>query len=292
MAAAMTIDELILIHDSEPTVVATALRSFAIDGVASSDLARYAWLVNHVIGEKLGAWYEALDLHHRISMESRDIAVFRHLAVAASIAGAPIEAWTIETQLAEEAQASVEAARAAVRFGVLQFAPENISPIELARVFCACLKDIAADQPIGKLGPILAGSLNNVVSKLLDHPSAPTEEIVYRQALSDGAQICRKIWQGAGNWMNHERADYLVALCCNKLEDWAGARDAAQSGLKTIDANGSEDVDRAFLLLELGRAWRGLGDETQRATVRTQALELSKGFDDELRKWFASRAQA
>ena len=93
--------------------------------------------------------------------------------------------------------------------------------------------------------------------------------------------------------MQHERADYLVALVCNASADWDAALAAATSGLATIEANGSEDVDRAFLLLEAGRAHRGAGRAAECESMRAAAFALAAAFEEpSLRPWFEERAAA
>lgn len=75
-------------------------------------------------------------------------------------------------------------------------------------------------------------------------------------------------------------------MCVNKLGDWRAAAAAARAGLDTIARTGAEDVDRAFLPLELG-----LIDESSSATA--QAAALARQFAEPgLCEWFDSRVAA
>ena len=87
-----------------------------------------------------------------------------------------------------------------------------------------------------------------------------------------------------------ERADYLVALCANRLGKWQQAHKAASRGLAIIAANGEEDIDRAFLLLALARSCQGLGKTAEAEQARSEARSLAQNFDKEIRAWFDSTA--
>jgi hypothetical protein len=59
MTTAPTLQTIDHIHDSDPAGAAESLRSLVQRGIPADELPRFCWLVNHVIGEKLGAWGEA-----------------------------------------------------------------------------------------------------------------------------------------------------------------------------------------------------------------------------------------
>jgi hypothetical protein len=164
---------------------------------------------------------------------------------------------------------------------------------EAALALQSVIDEVAAWTGFGPLATPIAAALNNTVSAILEREDADPADAAVRRVLVEGAEAARRAWRAAGTWVNFERADYLVALCRNKIGDWEAARDAAQSGLDTITANGTEDVDRAFLLLELGRAWRGLGDEAQREEARAAAKGIAAGFEAAwLTEWFERMAAA
>lgn len=293
-ATASRLDQLYRVHDDEPEAVAKALHAMGRDGVDPSDHARFAWLVNHVIGEKQAAWADALALLDAALAHSSEPGALRHHGVAALFAGAPVQALALQAKLATLTQADPVVAACAVQLGALQFAPADEAPLRLAAAFQALLPVLdPLLTRLGRLDTLVAASLNNVTSRLLETADAPTGDPLYAAALRDGAQLARRAWYAAGTWLQRERADYLVALCANKLQDFGAAKQAALAGLQTIDAHGPEDVDRAFLLLELARAHRGLGEAVQGEQARAAALQLAEGFDDAgLREWFDACAAA
>jgi tetratricopeptide (TPR) repeat protein len=289
-----SLDELFNDHDKDSKAAALALRAMVNEGlVAEQDHRRFAWLVNHVFGEKEGDWPSAFDILDKTVAGSLEVPCIVHRAVAALGSGKPLRAFSLMADIAEESACSYAAADATVKLVVLQFSSADEPVLALVEVFNSVLAmlDGITDQ-LGKLSSLVAASLNNVTSRLMDAQNVDIHVPAYRHALTAGSQTCRSVWQAAGNWMNHERADYLVALCANRLQDYEAATAAARAGLKTIDDNGSEDVDRAFLLLELARAYKGLGQAEESQAVLSEALKLADGFDNDLREWFDARAKA
>jgi hypothetical protein len=282
------LDELSLLHDKEPDQVAEALCQVA--SVSLADHIRFAWLVNHVVGEKKGLWGRASVLLEKTVASSAEPAVLRHRAIAALFAGDALNGLALLTQFADAAGVSLPLALAAVRLGVLQFSREDLPAIHLAGPFLAVVEQIQTEfSPPCQIAAILAAGLNNVTSRLMDE--RPGDDPLYRQALTQGAAVCKAIWTVAGTWINQERADYLIALSANRIDDFKLAKQAAEAGLNTIDRFGQEDVDRAFLLLELSRALHGLGETAQGIQARADAEQLAQDFDPSLREWFDFRAQ-
>jgi hypothetical protein len=293
VALTPTIADLVRTHDDDPQAAAQALRSLAQSAIADDDLQRYTWLVNHVIGEKLGDWPNALSLQRQVGDGREHRAALRNTAIAASMAGDALAGLVAEARFADVAAVSPAQAAMSVRLGMLQYAVSDAPTEHAAVALNHCVREIDAWPGLGPLADQFAAALNNIVSALLDRSDADAANPVTRAALREGSKLARRAWSEAGTWVNVERADYLVAMCLNKIGDWQAAADAARSGLDTIARNGTEDVDRAFLLLELGKACRelGLGDEASSATA--QASSLAKQFaEPALREWFESRVAA
>jgi len=102
----------------------------------------------------------------------------------------------------------------------------------------------------------------------------------------------RELWNRAGTWVNHERADYLCALVFNRLGEFAKALEAAERGRLLIETHGSEDVDHAFLMLESVQALFGLERREEGASWLRQAAAIAEGWDDQsLKDWFAGKAK-
>jgi hypothetical protein len=280
-----TLADLMRDHDTDPAGTAVELRALVASGVSADEAPKFGWLINHVIGEKLDRWDEALALLRPICTDSAPAGAWRQLGVAASLAGDVLTAWDAEARI-DNAQAGI-----AIRLSVLERKMEKLHPRQGALALRQCVALIDPAAAVSPITAMLAASLNNVVSALMDHEAADVSEPVLSDALTKGAALSRKLWGLAGTWVNQERADYLVAMVSNKVGKFAAARDAANEALQVIEANGTEDIDRAFILLELARAERGLGFDAAYKTAKDRALAIAAGFTETwLIEWFATRS--
>lgn len=279
----MTLDEIDRIHDDDPARAADGLRGLDAAAVAADRLPLLGFLLLHVLGEKLGRWDEAADRLEALRAARGDAppAVVAHAAAAAHLAGR-----AGNPALAElGAFGGAAAAEAVVGLVALAMRP----PAEAPR-FAAELQRLAeATQALDADGPLkqrLAIGLNNATSALLDR-AGPAVEATVADALRAGAEAALRFWRAAGTWVNHERALYLRALVHNRIGDAASAREDCRQALALIDGHGGEDVDRAFLQLQLAGAHAALGDEAGAARTLAEARAAAAQWDDAgLKSWF------
>ncbi|HET9651412.1 MAG TPA: hypothetical protein VFP36_04450, partial [Usitatibacter sp.] len=158
----------------------------------------------------------------------------------------------------------------------------------VCEAFCTLVREADA-MPHGPLDDLCAASMNNFVSAAIG-TDAPLSQAM-AAAIEQGAIVCRRLWARAGTWVNEERADYLCALAFARLGKHAEAREAALRGLGLIESGGSQEVDEAFLLLELAHAGRsmGLGPESRAALERAHAI-ARRWTDAGLREWFGRQS--
>lgn len=291
MNNAGVIDVLMESHDDDPLAALAVLRNLQAGQLAPSELGRAGWLVNHVMGERFGLWEEALARQMTLAGDDESVAVLRCRAIAARMAGSDPLAARTEQRLAECADISLALAARLVRFGMVQHQVPVASLPEACRVLGDVLASLSGEEGSCAAGRLFAAALNNSVSALLEHPEADPSLAIYGETLLSGARQSRRLWGEAGGWIQQERAEYLLALCSNKLGLFALAREAANNGLALIVANGGEPVDQAFLLLEQALALRGLGDLSGEQAARQQAKQLADAFDEPgLRDWFERMA--
>jgi hypothetical protein len=92
--------------------------------------------------------------------------------------------------------------------------------------------------------------------------------------------------------VNRERAQYLSAMAANALSNSIEGIDTARAGLALLDRHdpaGDENVDRAFLELELAMGLR-LAEQPDRADALGRASGLAAQFGDAfLDRWFSDR---
>ncbi len=285
-SASEELDEIDRIHDQAPHEAVSRLRALEFAQLPQERAALAAFLLNHVIGEKLGAWREAAERVEQLRTQLAEppLAVVLHAAVADSLAGRGDS----EALAALIAMSSQAAASCAIGLRRLGFATEPIDPLS----FAAALRDLASSAEglvAGTaLDPQLAAGLNNATSRLLDLDCDARGPVV-REALQAGAAQALRFWRAAGSWVHHERALYLVTLAANRVGAHEQARAAARQALELIAANGKQDVDRAFLLLQLAGAEQRLGDAAAALAARRDAETIAGAWTEaSLTDWFAS----
>ena len=278
-------------HDEDPDAAAMAIRALSDEQIPPGSLPRFTFLVNHVIGEKRGDWAEAHRLVGRVLRHGADApAVARNAGVAALLAGSS-EFGRWRDRLAMLAGAAPADADLCIRLGALSFQADAASAERSAAALVALL-DQTSTEGASQLDPLMAGALNNFVSSLLELDDATIARPGIRPALRRGAERSRELWYRCGNWMNRERADYLCALTYARLGDHRNARAAAERGLAIIHDSGPEDVDRAFLLVELALAQAGLGDRQASDAARAEAESIAASWTDAgLNAWFRRQAE-
>jgi len=284
-SAGEELDEINRIHDDEPEQAAARLRALDASALAGDSLPLAAFLFNHVLGEKLGMWGDAAQQIDRLRHQHANVppGVMIHAAVADELAGRD----ATKARAAVAAASSDAVADCAIGLRRLSFTQDRMD----TAAFAAATRDLARRaQALSTGTPFdtqLAAGLNNATSRLLDL-NPDVGDAAVREALQAGAAQALRFWLAAGNWVHHERALYLVALTANRIGASAQARDAAQQGLDLIAANGSEDVDRAFLLLQLAGAHQRLGEHAASRAARGDAQAIAANWTEAwLAKWFA-----
>ncbi len=292
------LDEADACHDDDPPRAAALLRQLDPAALPPGRLPGLAFLLNHVLGEKLGAWPEAhtlFDAMLRAAGDKPPPALWRQAATAARLAGDDAAAVRLSDALAAATGATAGQAQQVVALTALMYRVPTLPAADTAEAIAQALALFATpswQQPT-PLDVAVAACANNIASGLLDRPAAELQHPALRVALDDTAQLAERIWLRAGNWLNHERAAYLRAMVANALGDAAQARGQASRGLALLDANdtdNAEPVDRAFLELERARACRDLGLDDEAQAAQHAADALAAQFNDAgLDEWFAKR---
>jgi hypothetical protein len=275
------LDEIDRIHDDAPEHAAQLLRGFDATGIPVPRLGQLAFLFNHVLGEKLGLWNEAAERIATLATRTdAPPGVWRQLFAAQTLRGDALGAAAARVGLARATGADDNDANTAGELTVLAYVPD---PLAHAADVLALAKAANIDQAT-PLDAALAACFNNVTARLLDASRkvelGPTE----KRALQAGAEAARRFWYRAGQWLQHERADYLCAKVDVRIGEAAEAVRAAERGLRLVEANGNDAIERAFLLLPLAAAHAALGDDARAAPLRAEAAELAREFDEELMK--------
>ena len=285
------------IHDEDPPRALELLRALDVATLSTGKLQRLSFLLDHVFGEKFDLWPEAL-AGQRVVVQRAGVhatpAIFRHAAVAAQVAGDINQARAWTQALAASSDAPLAKARALVSLGAVQFSVSRLGAESAGRLTLQALQPLAAlhASPGSGLDAAFGAVTNNLASELLERRLDDLSQPDLRTALQLCAEHAQRFWDRAGTWVNRERARYLSAMAANVLGDGPAGLAHARAGLALLDefdAAGDENVDRAFLELELATALR-LADQPGLAEALARALALSSQFGQAwLDRWFADR---
>jgi len=277
----MMLDEIDRLHDEAPARAAELLREFEASGLPVPRLGQLAFLFNHVLGEKLGLWNEAAERIAALATRTdAPPGVWRQLFAAQTLRGDALGAAAARVGLARATGADDTDANTAGELTVLAYVPD---PLAHAADVLALARAANVEQET-PLDAALGACFNNVTARLLEASRTVILGTTEKQALQAGAEAARRFWYRAGQWLQHERADYLCAKIAVRIGAAAEAVRAAERGLRLVEANGNDSIERAFLLLPLAAAHAALGDETRATTLRTEAAQLAQQFDADLIK--------
>ncbi|HET7795718.1 MAG TPA: hypothetical protein VFL64_20190 [Rhizobacter sp.] len=285
-------------HDAEPLRGAALLRQIDATQLPAERRPRLAFLLNHVLGEKLLAWPEALQRQQQLialAQPAPPLVLWRQLGSAALVADAGAPLALAADALVAGSGASAERVQELLALSAAMYLmPSRPAGEAGVGALKALVPFDAIHWPTGSaLDAQAAACANNLANDLLSRPEAELQNAPLRAALANGAEIALRLWQAAGTWVQQERALYLRALACTALGEPHGTRRHALAGLALLDAHDSaheENVDRAFLELERWNAcqWLGMADEAHGALTRAEVLAAQ--FNDAgLTDWFEGR---
>ncbi|HEX5684491.1 MAG TPA: hypothetical protein VFY73_10715 [Ideonella sp.] len=285
-------------HDDHPAAAAILLRQIDADALNPGQRPRYAFLVNHLLAEKLGQPAEAWQRQQAVLAacgNEAPLPVLRQAGAAARMAGDMAAEASIGQRLADAAGVSLAQA---AEFLVLAAANFQVPLLGAEAAGSAALAALApmhgpAWQQANGLDAAAAVMTNNLASDLAERPVAELAVEPLRQALAEAAELSQGFWHRAGQWVNHERAHYLRAFTANALGDAETAELQARAGLVLLanhDHDDQERVDQAFLRSELAHALARLGRAADAQVERTQADALIEALDDaEITAWYRRR---
>jgi len=288
-------------HDDDPSRGAEVLREIAPSQLPTERRPSYAFLLNHVLGEKLNRWDEALQRQRQLIDASRPapaVVLWRQAATAARLAGDDAAAHEFTSAFAQASGAPPERCAELLQLSAAMFRVPGLGASQAGDETLAALAPLsqAAWQEASPLDAAVAACANNLASGLVERPTADLQHDTARAALEHAAVQGQRFWQRAGTWVHHERALYLRAMVGNALNAPQDARAHALAALALLDAHDSEhaeDVDRAFIELERGHACARLGLAAEAAEATGNAHALAGRFGDEgLSDWFNRRQEA
>lgn len=271
-------------HESDTERVALELEK-SVELVTAEDAGGASALmnlVNHAIGDHLRQRDRALSICEAVIErlgDGEEVGPWFQLAVASSLAGNQSR-----TQAAQARLGGDEAVQIRVQLLVAQGRGNGGEWPEAATVYGAAIS--AADALGEGHGAERAVAIvsNNLASALVE---LPERELAQEELMLSAANNARRYWLRVGDWINDERADYLLAMVFNVLGRPQDSQRHVERALNTIAEHGNQPVDEAFLLLALAQAHGLSGAREEREVALERAKALAISFEtDELRAWF------
>lgn len=282
------LDEANACHDEDPARGAELLRAIDPAQLAPERWPGYAFLLNHVFGEKLNRWDDALQKQCHLlglAQPAPALVLRRQAATAARLAGPKTLADELALAFAQASGAPPERCDELLQLCAAMYQAPGLDATRAGELTLAALAPLMQPpwQVASPLDASVAACANNLASGLLDRPVNDLRATAARAALAQAADQAQRFWQRAGTWVHHERALYLRAMACNALGEPTDARAYAHAALALLDANDTEhaeDIDRAFIELERGHACERLGLASDAELARRNAQSLADRFGD------------
>jgi hypothetical protein len=246
-----------------------------------AQLNRLMNLGQHVYGEHLGQWQQAIAFVERLAQLN-----------AFAPEGASGQARTrslASLRLAAGEGAELDALSPSDRIRVGAMAASSLAERDTARASrllhdaldLAQRCDLPASDPMNHA---LAVTGNNLACVLEVKPQRSADE---RALMILAAQTARHHWAIAGTWLETERAEYRLANTWLQAGDLARAREHAQACLEIVAANGGGALEQLFGWEALGLVERAAGNATGHAQALARAREAFEQLGDADKAWCA-----
>lgn len=265
-------------HGDRPQEVADRL-AVAVPGIASPEqVAPFARLVVHVMGEHLGHWARGIDILEGLR---RDPALAGSPAAAAAarrgVATLRYASGDTAALAAFDAddRATVLASAAAIRTG--RDDPDGALAAYAEAVTLAAA--LPAGSPAFRSLAIAGNNLAAALEELPHRTPAQTEGMV---AAAHGGVA---FWRIAGTWLEEERAHYRLARSLLAAGDPAQAVESGKRCAQVCLAHDAPAFERFFAYAVLSRALREAGRAADAADMREEALAWLDRVPEDDRRW-------
>ncbi len=282
-------------HEAETEAVASDLAENLENITDAQQAGLFCNTVNHVFGVHLHRWADAADLCEKAlythDNESSLANPFGNMAVSQFMAGRHA------ASLASAAKAvqltNMEPVSMSIRTNVMiASALVDEKRYDDALPLYSSVLELARSRGEEKLfsDKAVAITSNNLATILMEQENRTEQE---DQLMLDAAYAAKEFWLKAGNWVNEERAEYLLAMVYNKVGKYDEALGYAGQAIEVIQKNGEEVVgeevvDEAFINLSIAISFKGQNKRKGYDKAIERANELMIDFADKpgLVSWF------
>lgn len=281
----MTFEELIKSawddHGDRPEEVADRL-AVALPAIVSAEqVAPFARVVVHVMGEHLGQWTRGIDILETLR---------RDPAFAATPAAAAAARRGIATLAYAGGDASAiapfEADDRAIVLATAATMQSARGDHDAALAAYADAVTLAAALPPGS--PAFRALAIGGNSLAFGLEGAPQRTRAQTEGMLAAAQGGLAFWRVAGTWLEEERAHYRLARSQLAAGDPAQAIESAKRCAEVCLANDAPPFERFFAYAVLARALHDAGRRADYADMREEALAWFERVPEDERRWCES----
>lgn len=204
-----------------------------------SEVADLAQLMTHVLGQHLAQFDSAIDWLKKLS---------RHNLATSPESQKFLQRLIVGMSLAAGKNSNLEEFSTSDRIRVLTTATNALSEqkdLEKIKFFFKSALDLAQTK-LPEEDPAfraLAITGNNLAGVYSDRTLPAPEEM---ELMILGAEVARKYWEIAGNWLNVERAEYRLSQVYLKCGDLKRALEHAQTCIEISGANSAPPLELFF----------------------------------------------
>lgn len=251
------LDEVAACAAGDPHKAAEALRTLDPGELDAEQRARWAALLNRVVGERLGCWTEAQGRLHGV-LEAPGVAppgLLCEVGAAAKNASVRRDALSAAQRLSESMAVPLDAAQDAIALAAVGHRLHLLDASAAATDLLSALAPFEAVMwsDATRLDGTIAATLQNIGWAMLERPDTELEHPILRAALAYCAGLCARFSRRGGDTLAQADANRLRAACALALGDPAEARRHADAGLACIGEAASRPAAHVRELLQQQR---------------------------------------
>ncbi|HSH90545.1 MAG TPA: hypothetical protein VK996_11220 [Ramlibacter sp.] len=269
-------------HGDRPEEVADRLPGAVALMTAPGNVASFASLVTHVLGEHLGQWQRAIDLLQSVRTSpvfeagsAGDASLNRNIAALGFAAG---DTAALES-LSSEDRACALAVAASAFAGRTEFKRAIAAYSDATAV---ARRGLPEKSPALRALAIGGNNLAAALEEKKDRDAAETEGMI---AAAEGGL---EYWKQAGTWLETERAEYRLARSQLQAGKSQAAVDSAKRCVEVCEANNAPAFEKFFAFAVLAMAHRAADDRKSFAESRERALRELEQVPEEEKQWCES----
>lgn len=271
-------------HATDTESVAKDLATASVRLGQEPDVPSLAHLIFHVYAEHLQRYTEGLEILTRLTHSpyydekgESGTALNRFVSALKLIMGQMEPAGPLT--LSDRVRIYTLAAAGSLTWNLNKSYHHYLMALDLAESL-----DVTSKDPAFRT---LAATSHNLMMELYERQTLNNHE---RQFMLHAAQKSRYFWGIAGTWLEAERAEYRLALCHLREQNYDQAQKHAAECLRLCQENNADNFELFFAFEVVARTERAKGNVAKSKANVDEALKNYSTLSDDNKKWCQSIA--